>query len=235
MANESIKIISKYILIIGIVLCLVSFILPWGESNSVLGDYNFYCWGVNSKSYITDNVSIAPYFFFVDSDIINDFFGLNDIEYNIFAFVFGLLIIFLWFVVLLFGLTSLKEVLKNKYYGFDELYGGIFGIVTVAFFYIFIEFGISSLGFSLNKPLNFEYSIGLYVMIISSILLLLTFIIKYELLKEDDENKKLNKKALDLLNERYVKGEISKKEYNEKKEDILDWLIYFIVYFLLVW
>jgi len=46
------------------------------------------------------------------------------------------------------------------------------------------------------------------------------FILKYEFLK--DENKNLDRKALDMLNERYVKGEISKKEYNEKKNDIME-------------
>jgi len=49
------------------------------------------------------------YFMFLDSNNINNFFGLESENFNMFAFIFGILVIVLWFIVLFLGINALKK------------------------------------------------------------------------------------------------------------------------------
>ncbi len=47
-------------------------------------------------------------------------------------------------------------------------------------------------------------------------------IVIVKLLSSGSSNPKRNKSAMEILKERYAKGEISKEEFEDKKQDILD-------------
>ena len=69
----------------------------------------------------------------------------------------------------------------------------------------------------------FSYALGYFIVILSAIILISIYIINKEFLDTSmgkKESKGKQDDLLKLLKERYIKGEISKEEFDQMKKDI---------------
>jgi len=217
-----VKKIVKILLIIAIVLCLISILLPWGEissSNETVGSaLTFYCWGMNNQAPLNQDNPLQwlPYISILDSNS-KAYFGETDSL--LLPVIFACIIIIFLIGAILLGIASFFKVNKNE--KSSSIEAGILAIISVISFYIFIQFGFLSLS-GLLSPL-YSYSAGFYFMIISGIL----FFIAYGLIVEfiPIKSKKLQQRedsAFDILKKRYAKGEITQEEFEHMKKDIED-------------
>lgn len=61
---------------------------------------------------------------------------------------------------------------------------------------------------------------GIFGILIAFLLIALIVIALFKILKSDTGSKKMENEALEILNQRYAKGEISEDEYLQKKKNI---------------
>lgn len=64
------------------------------------------------------------------------------------------------------------------------------------------------------------WGFGFFFMLLFWILIIVGLVALVRYLTNQGENKEKNNKALDVLKERYARGEISKKEFEQKKKDL---------------
>ena len=215
-----VKKIVKILLIIAIVLCLISILLPWGEissSNEVVGSaMTFYCWGMNVQAPVLPD-SPSTWFLYISILDSNSIYYLEETDSLLLPVIFATILIMFLIGAILLGISSFFKIDKNK--KTDSIEAGILAIASVISFYIFIQFGILSLSGMLS-PL-FSYSVGFHLMIISGIL----FFIAYGLISEfiptkSKKSQQSEDSAFDILKKRYAKGEITEEEFKRMKKDL---------------
>ena len=212
-----VKKIVKILLIIAIVLCLLSILLPWGEMSVIgISGGTFYSWGMNVQTspFQGNTLQWLPYISILDSNSV-----LAEQDSLLLPVIFAIILIIFIIGAILFGISSFFKVDKNM--KSNSIEAGIFAIASVISFYIFIQFGISSLCGGISPMVL--YSVGFYFMIISGIL----FFIAYGLISEfiptkSKKSQQSEDSAFDILKKRFAKGEITKEEFEGMKKDIDD-------------
>ncbi len=72
-----------------------------------------------------------------------------------------------------------------------------------------------------NFGWNFGFGFG-WILIIVTVLLIIAGIVRLARLGQKDRRSRSRETALEILQKRYARGEISKQEFEEKKKDILE-------------
>ena len=214
-----VKKIVKILLIIAVVLCLLSILLPWGEiSYSGFGGNTYYCWGMNAQaSSVQDNPSQWLLYISILDD--SNIYNIAETNSLLLPVIFATILIIFVIGAILLGISSLFKIDKNR--KTNSIEAGIFAIVSVISFYIFIQFGILSIS-GILSPL-FSYSVGFYFMIISGILFFIAFGLISEFIPVKSKKSEHSKDTpFDILKMRYVTGEITKEEFEQKRKDIED-------------
>lgn len=222
--------IYKIVLIVALVLSIVSMLLPWGEiSFQGLGKMDIYSWGVSSQtnSIFTGSTQESGLyiFLFFNQNFMTMLSENQEMMGFIFPMIFGILVFPLLIVGIVFGSLYLLNKPQVGLKNFRD--SGIFIFTSVIFFYIFIQFGLLSLlSYEISYLANlFSYSAGYYLTIFAGVLVLALFVIHTEFVKKRFDmggSVKKDDDVVTLLKTRYVKGEISKDEYEQMKKEIED-------------
>jgi len=141
MEDKEKKLITKILLIIGVVFCGLSQLVPW------LGPRG-YTWG-----------SVGDIFYLQTMDLLSNFgvtsFGILMVIVSIITFV-------LCIVALVLGILAIKNVELNKIR--TSLYAGIVSLIAVIFVAVALNVGLSIITEGL-APVALNFSTGYYMMI----------------------------------------------------------------------
>ena len=78
------------------------------------------------------------------------------------------------------------------------------------------------MGYIFNNPMGyFGFGLGMIFMVLFWLLVILGALALIRWFIEQGNNQRKDKSALEILKERYAKGEINKREFEEKKKDLL--------------
>lgn len=77
------------------------------------------------------------------------------------------------------------------------------------------------MGNFINYPIMGWFGGGWIMMILFWLLIILAAATLFKWLADQNQDGAKNKTALEILRERYAKGEINKKEFMEKKKDLI--------------
>lgn len=215
--DEQFSRIVKYLLLIVLILNVISILVPWGTLDaSIFGKADFYSWGSHIRTFNGEN-NYSLNVFFLDSSNFNDFFNISDFEIGFIPLIMGILVLFFSILVISFTIGFL---VKNEFYKKDIISITVYSILAVICFYIFIQFGITSMPAS--AVLDFEYSSGLYLVILSICILVFTYFLFdfYTVETKTVTDKNIDSPALNTLKMRYAKGEITNEEFEQMKKDI---------------
>ena len=171
------KTLMKIFLLIGIILCGVSLIVPWGESSlEPFGKVTFYSWGLHTTSTVTSDNQWSIYIpSLFNESVYSGLFSREEIETYAIPFVLSIFVMPLSILSLVCGIIA-EEQLKKKSGLFLNLAGGV-PIIAVVLFFMFIQFGVFSTTSGLVLSLNYEYSTGLYSMIAAAIVFISSYFI----------------------------------------------------------
>lgn len=234
MDEKLIDSVFRIILIIALVCCVVSMLLPWGDI-TVEGVFKaeFYCWGASSQSMGIFTGSSQETWLYVSLFFNEHFMNLitenGDLFGFVFPMIFGILVFPFMILGLGFGSFFLVKKQGDRFKNIRD--AGIFVIAALIFYYIFIQFGFLSLldyftrGISSVVSISrfFSYASGFYLGIVAVVLIFGLFIVHNEVVTKVLESSDVGKSDDDvvkLLKTRYVKGEISKDEYEQMRKDI---------------
>ena len=226
MDDKTLGSITRILLIIAIFLGVLSLILPWGQiSVGAFGKVDFYCWGISGVSIFGSTESTTELYvsFFFNEDFMTLLSESGNFLGFIAPMVFGVFVVPLLLVGLILGAMSLFKVGKREQVNTRD--AAIWLVVAVVFYYLFIQFGLLTL---LNSSFIafsnlFSYTIGYVVVVLSVIIVVGVYIVEkgfYDSSKKGGKSSEDESDVLRLLKERYVKGEISKDEFDQMKKDI---------------
>jgi hypothetical protein len=171
MENKQTSMIIKIILLVGVILCGLSQILPWmGYSITFMGQTagtEFYPWGFHSYMPGSDQWV----FFYLDSGSMSNIGNLESIQIQI--IIFMLITFILSIIALIAGIIGIKNagVKKSK----ASLAAGIIAIIAAVLFLIGINYVFSQLDPTGTWAQFYTYSFGFYLMIIAGIIFIVGF------------------------------------------------------------
>jgi uncharacterized membrane protein len=201
MDKRDLNVLRRVISILGTIFCLAALLTPWSSFA--------FTYGVFGSEYST------PFYirFFTDETIKNDV-GLSQ------AVIFATIMIIIFLLIissLIYGITFIKSSSDES--PDNYLWTSIFLIVSIILYIVAV-----SISPDISKYTGSPYNAGFTTAIISFITFFIVFIFqsvfhqKHELtteIKSEDETMK-------ILKLRYAKGEITKKDYEQIKEDLED-------------
>ena len=175
MDAEKVKQIALYIMIIGLLIVIVSLIVPWGTIDAKIGSLtfghvDFYCWGIHSTSGTSSSWSI-----FLNIDSLKFWFSEEELKDFALVLTFYIAIIPVILMILILGVVTSYAIFNEKYsYNFSVAIGSL-AIINLFFFYVFINFGLFSVQSGLLIKPYFNFSTGFYLMLFSSILFFVSY------------------------------------------------------------
>ncbi len=217
MKNKDLKKIVKIVLITGIILCGVAQILPWGrlelaapEEIPIPGfnniNLNYFHWGgiqINPKLPGVQEWIFTP----TETDFFSGVTGSPELYGWAFAALLVYLIVPLGIISLGTGILAYKKVgqKRNK----NSLYAAVFSIMAVFLFIVFIQLSLLlNIEEAPSSILQWSWSIGFYLMIISSILFFIAYATIWKIYSEED------------VVQTPIKGKGNDELRKERKEDI---------------
>jgi uncharacterized membrane protein len=219
--------ILKILLIIAILLSILSIIIPWGNlSVGIIGNVDFYCWGISGTSIFGGSESTTELYvtLFFNDDFMTLLTENEDFIGFIIPMVLSILILPFLAIGIIYG--SSYVLFDSKKDNVNIRDSALWIIVSLVFYYLFIQFGMLSLIeniVSISIANLFSYTVGYFVVIFSAIILISLYFLHKEFLESQMSEKKTKDHQKDLsriLKERYIKGEITKKEFDRMKKDI---------------
>lgn len=195
MKNKDLKKIVKIILIAGIVLCGVAQILPWGKLEVAapegipIPDFaninlNYFHWGgiqINPKLPGVQEWIFIP----TETDFSSGITGSPELYGWAFAALLVYLIVPLGIISLGTGIVSYKKVGQKR--SKNSLYAAVFSIMAVFLFIVFIQLSLLlNIEEAPSSILQWSWSIGFYLMIISSILFFIAYAAIWKIYSEED-------------------------------------------------
>lgn len=225
MDEKNIGSITRILLIIGIFVGVISLILPWGQITvGALGKVDFYCWGISGISILgyADPTTELYVSFLFNEDFMNLLSQSNNFYGYLVPMIFGVLVLPLLVIGLFLGSLSVFNIRKKELvYARDA---GVVLLVSIIFYFVFMQFGLLALLNSTYISFTnfFSYTIG-YVFVILMVIMIIGVYILLRMYGESGDKKvksSSNVDAMTLLKKRYVKGEISKDEFDQMKKDI---------------
>jgi len=222
---KNIQSIIRIALIFAVFLGVLSLIIPWGQITlGAFGKVDFYGWGISGISILgyADPTTELYISFLFNEDFINLLSETNNFYGYLIPMILGVLVLPLLVIGLFCGLLSVFNVGKNEVAHARN--AGILLLMSVILFYVFMQFGLLAL---LNSTFIaftnfFSYSVGYVIIIFSMIMIFCAYILLRIYGKYGDQGEKSTDitDAMKLLKQRYVKGEISKREFDQMKKDI---------------
>ncbi len=198
MKNNDLKKIVKVILLVGIILCIIAQILPWGEiSIGNIGSVHFFHWGGLLVRAPLEDPPVQELHF-----IINVGRNMSGAPGSLEKYGFSFGTLFLFFIAplsilsLILAIVAYIKTVKKR--SKNSLQAGIMGIIAIFSFIIFIQLTILSWLEEFSSL--FHWYFGFYFMIISSILFVIAFIIVTRIYRKDKDSQN-NKKSGDYSNQ----------------------------------
>lgn len=193
MEDKEIIRIGKIISTIAVLLCVVSFILPWmGFSYNIAimnAGVDVYPWGMHiyTSSFINPSGASTPgnvwaifYYFFIGS--IPGSTSTTTITVNTVSTILLLMSFVFLLVSLIIGVLSIKRITFKK--GFLSLLVGIAMILAMIFFYA----GITNTSTSTSTYFPLQWTTGFYLAVISMILFFISFWVIRSINPKKNEN-----------------------------------------------
>ena len=193
MEDKEIIRIGKIISTIAVLLCVVSFILPWmGFSYNIAimnAGVDVYPWGMHiyTSSFINPGGTSTPgnvwaifYYFFIGS--IPGSTSTTTITGNTVSTILLLMSFVFLLVSLIIGVLSIKRITFKK--GFLSLLVGIAMILAMIFFYV----GITNTSTSTSTYFPLQWTTGFYLAVISMILFFINFWVIRSINPKKNEN-----------------------------------------------
>jgi hypothetical protein len=195
MKNKDLKKIVKIILIAGIILCGVAQILPWGrlelaapEEIPIPGfnniNLNYFHWGgiqINPKLPGVQEWIFTP----TETEFFSGVTGSPELYGWAFATLLVYLIVPLGIISLGAGIVAYKKVGGKR--SKNSLYAAVFSIMAVFLFIVFIQLSLLlNIEEAPSSILQWSWSIGFYLMIISSILFFIAYATIWKIYSEED-------------------------------------------------
>ncbi|MFW6122096.1 MAG: hypothetical protein ACOC80_14540 [Petrotogales bacterium] len=204
MKNKDLRKVAKVILIVGVILCGIAQILPWGrleleifpkeiqenspfDLSNIAININYFHWG---GMQISPKISGVPEWFLTPTN----FSGLSASP-EIYGFAFGTL--FLYFIIplaifsFITGLVAYRKVERKP--SKNSLHAAISSIMAIIFFIIFIQLtlanNLSNIEESAGFSANYHWSLGFYLMICSSVLFFVAYAIIRRIYRRDASTK----------------------------------------------
>jgi len=164
------QLLGKLILAIAIILLALSFLFPWGEITlGILGASDFYTWGIQTSSLISESPTTTFYWDLLSPDSI---FVEYVQDYLIHVF---LTIVMLPLNLIALGLAIIGVTRYQKNGRDLSLRAGIISLITIFIFVIAVNFGLLN-AFEGLSP-YYEWSAGLFIGIFSVILFFTSYFI----------------------------------------------------------
>ena len=225
MDEKNIVSINRLLFIIALFLGVLSLILPWGQITiGAFGKVDFYSWGISGISILgyADPTTEMYVSFLFNEDFINLLSETNNFYGYLVPMILGVLVLPLVVIGLFLGSLSVFNISKKEVvYARDA---GIVLLISVILYYFFMQFGLLTLLNSSYIAFTnfFSYTVGYVITIFSMIMIFGAYILlkMYSGLGEKNGKVSDNTNAMKLLKQRYVKGEISKDEFDQMKKDI---------------
>ena len=225
MDEKNIVSINRLLFIIALFLGVLSLILPWGQITiGAFGKVDFYSWGISGISILgyADPTTEMYISFLFNEDFINLLSETNNFYGYLVPMILGVLVLPLVVIGLFLGSLSVFNIRKKEVvYARDA---GIVLLISVILYYFFMQFGLLTLLNSSYIAFTnfFSYTVDYVIIIFSMIMIFGAYILLKMYSGSGEKNGKVsdNTNAMKLLKQRYVKGEISKDEFDQMKKDI---------------
>jgi len=186
MDTKQTSLIVKIFLIIGVIFCAISLILPWMGYNQTVSSFGFsfstgidlYPWGAHyystssAASALTPNADEWMFFYMGDST----FFSSAVQNFQTIILIFAVITFVLAIVALLLGIKGIISIGKKKCGA--PIAGGIIAIIAPIIFVVGINFAFAQLGGQFGAIMDtIGYSWGFYLMILAGIMYIIGFVI----------------------------------------------------------